>query len=463
MSLRARLLVAFAYTLLIVIIALEVPLAGNLKERVDSEVRADSAARAQVIAAKAVDDLGSPKKIDQLASTEASTAGGAIAIIDGHGRLIAHSSGDLPLGTRYAQAREHVLHALGGGIAQVRGPALGSDGESLLTAVPVVRNGRTRGAVELAQPVGAVDDAVREDTLALIVVGLLALTLGLVVAWILAGSIARPLRALAGVASRMSRGELSARAQLTGSSEQRDLARSFNQMAHRVEAMVESQRDFVGDASHQLRTPLTGLRLRLESAGVKSSDESVRTDIEAAERETERLDLLVTDLLALASSDEPAPRGSTDLAACVGAAVERWAPAAQQEFSTLKPSGPTDVRVAISEGDAGVVLDNLIENAIKYSPNNSAVPIEWTAGDGDEEVVLSVENAGGPLASDELERAFERFFRGATAARQAGTGLGLAIVESLVRRTGGSARLLNREANVRVEITLPTPNPESLR
>jgi two-component system, OmpR family, sensor kinase len=100
--------------------------------------------------------------------------------------------------------------------------------------------------------------------------------------------VARPINALAGVARRMAGGELDARAEPKGSSEQIEVATAFNEMAGRLAAVLESQRAFVADAFHQLRTPLTGLRLRLEAAAARSG-RAAGEELEAAERETERL------------------------------------------------------------------------------------------------------------------------------------------------------------------------------
>src|SRR5947208_15428501 len=85
-------------------------------------------------------------------------------------------------------------------------------------------------------------------------------------------------------------------------------------MGDRLEGVFSSHRALFADASHQLRTPLTGLRLRLEAAGVKTSDPAVAKELEAADHETERLNQLVEDLLELASSDEPAEDDRSDLA-----------------------------------------------------------------------------------------------------------------------------------------------------
>ncbi len=459
MSLRARLLAAFAYTLLVVIVALEVPLSANVSDRVNAEVEADSAAQAQVVAASVADQLRSPARVQRVASEAATNLDGLVFVIDGRGNQIASSEG----GATGASTDDPIaLQALGGNIAQGRH----HEGRDVLsTAVPIVRNGRTVGALEVEQSLDAVHDQVRQDVLALIGIGLLALVLGLGVAWILAGSIARPLRSLGEAARRRAAGDTEARAPARGSREQVEVAEEFNEMADRLDAVLESQRAFVADASHQLRTPLTGLRLRLEAAGVKTNDPAVRRELEAAERESARLEGLVSDLLDLASTEHPAEEESTDLAAAAREAIERW----------RGPAGETGHEIRLDERGGGVVragvtelaaiLDNLIENALKYSPHGSKVTVECARVDGTSRI--GVVSESGPIDPELSRRAFERFYRGS--GRRDGTGLGLPIVAALARRRGGTARIENADGGlVRAEVTLPgetlpTPNQGSLR
>ena len=143
--------------------------------------------------------------------------------------------------------------------------------------------------------------------LALAAIGGFALLLGLAIAWVLASSLSKPLRSLATTARRVEAGDLEARADDSGPSEQREVATAFNDMTDRLGPVLAAQREFVANASHQLRTPLTGLRLRLESARAKSGREA-GPELEAAEREVERLARLLTSLLTLArEGDKPGP------------------------------------------------------------------------------------------------------------------------------------------------------------
>ncbi len=446
MSLRARLLAAFAYALLIVIVALEVPLATNVGDRIDAEVEADSAAQAQVVGVSAADVLAQPARLGPLTEEAAERLGGPVAIVDGRGALLASSPAE-PTGVTYATPdRPELLSALNGEIDQVR------RGDSLFTAVPIVRNGRTRGALQVEQDLGPVDTAVREDVVALIGIGLLALALGLGVAWILAGTIARPIHALAAVARRMAGGDLGARAEAKGSTEQVEVATAFNEMADRLQAVHESQRAFVADASHQLRTPLTGLRLRLEAAEAKAGG-TAADEIAAAEREAERLSTVVADLLALASSEEPAEAQSAELRGAARAAAARWNDPAAESNHRIEVHNGEALSVGAGDRDLALMLDNLIENALKYSPHGSTVEIGWVRRD--HIGVVAVANEGGPLSQEDVDLAFERFHRGSGARRDGGTGLGLPIVEALAKRAGGVARLRNAGSKVVGEVELP--------
>jgi len=459
MSLRARLLAAFAYTLLVVIVALEVPLSINVSDRVNAEVEADSAAQAQVAAANVSDQLGNPARVQQLASEAAQNLDGLVFVIDGNGTQIASSEGT---GNGTPTDDPVAREALRGNIAQGRH----HEGRDVLsTAVPIVRNGRTIGALEVEQSLDAVHSQVRQDVLALIGIGVLALILGLGVAWILAGSIARPLRSLGDAARRRAAGDTEARAPARGSREQVEVAEEFNEMADRLDAVLESQRAFVADASHQLRTPLTGLRLRLEAAGVKTDDPAVRRELEAAEHESARLEGLVSDLLELASSEQTAEEQTADLTDAAHDAIERWRGPADESGHEIRLDENGGGVVRAGDTELAAILDNLIENALKYSPRGSTVTVETERVDGTGR--LGVLSESGPIDPELSRRAFERFYRGSD--RRDGTGLGLPIVAALARRRGGAARIGNADgALVRAEVTLPggtlpTPNPPSLR
>src|SRR6185369_6096813 len=142
----------------------------------------------------------------------------------------------------------------------------------LYTAVPVTNNGRVLGAVRVTQSMGAVHARVRRAVLALIGIGAFALLVGLAVAWFLANSLSKPMRNVAETARRVEGGDLEARAKESGAAEQREVATALNGMTERLGRILGAQREFVANASHQLRTPLTGLRLRLEAARAKSPE-----------------------------------------------------------------------------------------------------------------------------------------------------------------------------------------------
>ena len=454
MSLRVRVVAAFAYVLVLVLVALEVPLALSLARRVDAEVKAEAAGQAQVVAAGVAGKLADREALDSIVARAGRALGGRVIVVDRRGRLLADSAGSGLRAAPYGD-RPEIRRALAGQTEQGRrhSDTLGED--LLFTATPVLDETGVAGAVRVTQSVGAIDARVRRNVVALIAVGLAALALGLLLAWVLAGSLARPLRALARTARRVEGGDLEARAEVSGSSEQREVALAFNDMTERLSHSLAAQREFVGNASHQLRTPLTGLRLRLEAAALKAREPELARELEAAEREAERLGRLLTALLTLAREGErPALHAPTELGAAVTQALERWESRAAGSGRRLVAAGDGEALARASEEDVAIVLDNLLENAILYAPEDTTVTVDWGIADG--RAYLGVVDEGPGIAPGEREAVFARFQRGSAAAGVAGTGLGLAIVRALARRWGGSASAVSGPGGgTRVEVRFP--------
>jgi signal transduction histidine kinase len=463
MTYRARLLASFAYVLVLVIVALAVPLALSTQHRIDREVRSQAADGAQLVAASASGRLGQTGQLDTLVGKVARNLGARVIIVGRQGSLLADSAQPGTRGVAYGN-RPEIVDALAGRTVQGRRRSETLDEQLLYTAVPVVQAGRTAGAVRVTESVTALDREVRRDQYALVGIGALALVFGLAVAWFVAGSLARPLGHLASTARQVGRGDLAARGAVEGSAEQQEVARAFNSMADRLTLALEAQREFVANASHQLRTPLTGLRLRLEAADMANTDPAVGEDLAAAEAETLRLARLVTNLLTLASADAPAPPSEpVDLGDAARDAEARWRARAELEGRCVV-AGEADPAIGLGNGDdLATSLDNLIENALVHTPEGTAVTITW-GGDGGE-VFVAVLDQGAGISPEDAAAAFERFRRGATRpAGRGGTGVGLAIVGALAERWGGSASLARRpEGGTRAEIRLPAAPGGSAR
>jgi signal transduction histidine kinase len=454
MSLRLRLLAAFAYVLLLIIVAFEVPLALNLARRVKAEVKNDAASQAFIVAAGASGRMDRPAQLQQLAREAGADLGARVIVVNVQG-VIRADSGRTGIGRTYA-GRPEIREALSGRTAQGERHSDTLDQDLLYTAVPVTNAGRTVGAVRVTQSVNDVNSRVWRNVLALAAIGGLALVLGLALAWFLAGTLARPLRDLARTARRVEEGDLDARAEVSGATEQREVAQAFNDMAERLGLVLAAQREFVANASHQLRTPLTGLRLRLESAAAKVDSAELQAELAAAEQEAERLARLLTALLTLArEGDRPQSARPVSLEEAVERAHERWAVPAEQRDHQLVLAGNGDVVVQASEEDLAIMLDNLLENALHYTPPGTTVTLEW--GRNERDAYLAVLDEGPGIDADDETALFERFARGsASRGGPDGTGLGLAIVRTLAHRWRGDAHIANRpEGGARAEVRLP--------
>lgn len=441
MSLRLRLVFALAYVLVLAVVALGVPLALSLRDRVNAEVRSQAMSQADIVAASSADMLRpfNPAGLKALVRTSAAAVRGRVLILDRLGRVLADSAGPSTRGNSYA-SRPEVATALRGGSIQTQRNSSSLGQDILATAVPVIRGGRAIGAVRVTQSVAAVQRAVRTTIMKLVLVAGTVLMLGLLAGALIARQVALPIRRLEAAARRISGGDLSTRATVEGSSEQRSLGGSFNEMAERVQRMVSAQREFVADASHQLRTPLTALRLRLEEARAGTAEDSVGRELDAGMGEIDRLAAILEELLILSRAEdrELAPE-AVDLAQSLHRAEERWravAMACGAELTVDAREGAGEALCAVADLDR--VLDVLVENALHYAARANHVTL--TAAPGR----IEVRDQGPGLAEGEEDLVFERFHRGSAGRRAtSGSGLGLAIARTLARAWKGDVTLRN--------------------
>jgi signal transduction histidine kinase len=328
-------------------------------------------------------------------------------------------------------------------------------------AAPVVQGARVVGAAVTTLPSDAADTRVRNT---LLLLGLLSgglLLLAGASSRSFARTIVRPVARLDEVAGRLATGDLDARAPADlGPPELRRLAVTLNASADRLQGLLAQQRRFVGDASHQLRTPLTGLRLRLETAEAAAGAGSAGDRLRAAIAEVDRLTDLVGDLLVLARAEEDRPDAvEVDLGDVVEDRVATWHLVGQEQAVAVSaaPATPTPPVRAVP-GALEQVLDNLLENALRVAPPGTSVVVHLdveTGPDGDAEVVCRVTDRGPGLAPELRERAFDRFWRAPGSATD-GSGLGLAIVRELVTACGGTIGLRDHAGGGLVaEIRLP--------
>jgi two-component system, OmpR family, sensor kinase len=424
------------------LIAFGVPLALSLRDRVDSEVKSQARSQAEVVASGAIEFVDPPETVPlrRIADKSAQSVRGRVIVVNARGRLLADSAG-APLGRSYDD-RPEMEAALSGHGEQITRDSETLGEEILATSVPILDRGKTIGAVRITQSIDAVHRAVKTSILDIAALAGVVLLLGLVAGALIAQQIARPIRRLDAAARRVAEGDLDTTVAVQGSTEQRSLARAFNEMTQRIKRLLRVQQDFVADASHQLRTPLTGLRLRLEALAERFRGERpVERELEAALGEIDRLSLIVDELLILSRAGEhELPGERLDLGEAVDRAAERWRAAAAERGIELEIA--LDGRGAegwCAAPDLERSLDSLVENALTYSPAGTPVRLEAAPGR------IAILDEGPGLTPGEEEAVFERFSRGSAGRQGAkGTGLGLAIARELTRQWGGDVRLRNR-------------------
>jgi signal transduction histidine kinase len=425
-----------AFVLLIIELPLGVTFARAERDRLVAAVERDATVLATVV--EDTLEAGATSGLDPVAAGYQDRTGGRVVVVDRAGITVADSDPPIP-GRRDLSTRPEIAAALRGQhtVGSRSSSTLGSS--FLYVAVPVASQGRVYGAVRITYPTSTVETRIRRVWLALAGVAVVVLAVVALVGFALARSTTRPIQALEQATTAVARGQLEARAPTDqGPPEVRRLAAAFNDMAARLGRLLTTERAFVADASHQLRTPLTALRLRLENLEA-TIPATAADDLRAAAAETGRLARLVDGLLTLARAEAtPTRRQVADLAAVVTDRQAAWAPlAAEQDVQLTAPPTPAAPVWAVP-GALEQVLDNLLANALRVAPAGSQ--IQLAIRQAGEWVELHVTDQGPGMPTGQRQRAFDRFWRGPASDRE-GSGLGLAIVRQLLEASGGTAEL----------------------
>lgn len=326
-------------------------------------------------------------------------------------------------------------------------------GEDLrYVAAPVIQNLGVVAAVRLSLPESIVTKEVQETQRWLIVFVLMVVLAAALVAWALARSISSPLRHVAEVAEDLP-DDLGLRAdERHGPPEVRAVAVALNSTAERLSGILQRTQRVAADASHHLRTPLTGVRLRLEAIEDISNQEQVKTEAHAATAEVDRLNRRIEQVLALARSDAgAAPIAAQDASAILRDRLEAASAMFVEAEVELTSSLAPGVFVTAPTGVVARVVDELLGNALQYARTRVHVDLRVM----DRMAVLSVSDDGPGLPADEREAVFDRFTRG-SASVPGGSGLGLALVRESVNGLGGSARATeSRWGGLSVTVRMP--------
>lgn len=416
----------------VLVVPLGIESARSERRDLEAKVERDASAVAS-LAEDALEAGARPTGLDRLAERYERETGGRIVVVDAAGQSLVDP--DTAVGRDFS-TRPEVAEALAGEISVGvrRSQTLGAG--LLYVAVPVASGGVVRGAVRITYPTATADDRVRNTWLALGAISALALAIASGLAVWLARWAARPLVRLEAAAEGVASGDLATRAPVEGPPEVRAVATSFNAMVTRVEGMLDDQSAFVADASHQLRTPLTALRLRLENLAAESSAETY-DGVQAATAEIDRLAELVDGLLALARSEAgAAPAETVDLSALTSERVAAWDALAVERGASISYRGRRSVTASAGRDRVEQTIDNLLSNALEAVGRGGSIVVD--VSDRGAVAELAVRDDGPGMTDDDKRRAFDRFWRGR---ETSGSGLGLAIVRRLVELDGGTVSL----------------------
>jgi signal transduction histidine kinase len=343
--------------------------------------------------------------------------------------------------------------------------------ELLYVAAPIEHEGETYGIVQLSIPTEEMWAEIRQAWLSLLGTALVVVIATVIISLWLAKGILEPVKALQRAAVRMAAGDLDQHIVTDERDELGQLGQAFNLMAVRLQRLIEQQRDFVANASHELRTPLTTIKLRVEAllGGARHDPAIADRFLTEIEGEINRLSYLIDNLLTLSHIEaglDTLKMERVDLSFLLDEAIATFRPRAEAVGITLTmDAAPQLPTVKASAPQIRQVIDNLLDNALKYSSSGGVVTVSCRSVNG--QVAVSVTDTGQGIPTDDMPHVFERFYRADKARSRSGgpggTGLGLSIVRSVITAHGGQVSIDSQEGKgTTVRFTLPIDPDDSV-
>jgi signal transduction histidine kinase len=382
--------------------------------------------------------------LQETLSTAGSELGGRILLVSPEGKVHLDTFALLD-GTRLDLPE--VMQVLSGTDSHAYGIYQEPEGEyAALCAARMTYRGETTGALVLSTPVTELHSAILTVEKQLLTVFTGVAAAALVAALILSVTITRPVKALTSAIRRMGKGDLSARVQVRASGEMKQLADSYNAMAEKIENFDRSRSQFVSNASHELKTPLATMKVLLENLIYQPDmpQELQAEFMQDMNHEIDRLTGIITDLLTLTQMDEKSTAlqmDSVDFSALCEDLLHTHQVAADKANLLLVGHIEKAVVLDGDESKLSQVVYNLIDNAIKYTPEGGSVHVTMKA-DG-RNAVFAVRDTGVGIPEEDAKHIFDRFYRvdKARSRETGGTGLGLSIVRQMVQLHRGEIKV----------------------
>ncbi|GHI00803.1 two-component sensor histidine kinase [Neobacillus kokaensis] len=331
----------------------------------------------------------------------------------------------------------------------------------LAVTIPLLEKKQLVGALFLYMPLADINEPFKSIRNVLAVSLVLLLSLVVWAGLKMTNRLIKPLKEMETISRKMSQGDFSKRIEVLQTDEVGNLAASFNTLASSLEEVDQKRREFLQNVSHELRTPLSYMKGYTEAIldGVAGDREAARRYVSIIHNETERMQRLVHDLLDLAQleddsypmKDEPLP-----FAQLISEVAERFELSARQKEIQLVQNLDDEIIVNGDSDRLEQVVSNLLDNAIRYTPEGK--PIRITLTKEGTFAVLMIQDSGPGISKKDLPKVVERFYRvdRARSRKEGGTGLGLAIVFQIIKKHNGELNIESEEgSSTTVIVKLP--------